>query len=164
MSRSSKSILQQRSVLFVCSANQCRSPMAMALFADLIKRRGLRIEDWRIESAGCWAYPGLPATSNARAAMEALGLSLEEHRSQPVTEALLDQFQLILCMELDHKRSLQRNSPDNAERIYMLSELVDGEQEVADPVGLSVGIYKSTVQEISGYLEDGFKRILQLTE
>ena len=138
--------------------------MAMALFSNLLVTKGENPDNWQVASAGCWAYPGFRATDNARKAMQSLGLNLEEHRSQAVTESLLDGFKLILCMEFDHKRSLQRNFPANAKKIYLLSELVERESEVNDPVGLSTRRYQSTAAELRDYLEEGFEKIIQLTE
>ena len=154
----------KKSVLFVCSANQCRSPMAMSLFSNLLIQKGEDPDEWQVASAGCWAYPGFLATDNARKTMQAMGLSLEDHRSQAVTESLLDGFKLVLCMEYDHKRTLQRNFPANAPKIYLLSEMVERESEVNDPVGLSTRKYQSTAAELQGYLEEGFEKILQLAQ
>jgi protein-tyrosine phosphatase len=138
--------------------------MAMALFSDMVKKNHEDPAKWRIESAGVWAISGLPATSNAVAAMRSLGIGLEDHRSQAVTEYLLNKFNLILCMEQEHKSTLQRNYPSYAERIYLLSEMADGQQEVDDPVGGSVQIYQTTIQKISRYLELGYSKIVQLSE
>ncbi len=154
----------KHAVLFVCSANQCRSPMAMALFSDLVRKDHKNADDWRIESAGCWAISGLPATSSAITAMRSLGLTLDDHRSQSVTESLLDQFKLVLCMETEHKSTLRRNYPAQAGKIYLLSEMAEIEEEIDDPVGCSIQTYQATVHEISRYLQTGYPRICQLTE
>jgi protein-tyrosine-phosphatase len=90
------------SVLFVCSANQCRSPMAEVLFEALLEERGDR-DDWRVESAGVWAYNGARATTNAQRAMENRGLDLRAHTSQPAERTLLKQFDVIVVMEQEHK-------------------------------------------------------------
>ena len=137
--------------------------MAMALFADLVIKRGMNIDAWRIESAGCWAMSGLPATTSAITTVSARGLDLTGHRSQPITESLLDEFNLILCMAYDHKSSLQRNFPSNAAKIFLLSEMVATGKEVDDPVGLSIGIYQTTAVEILGYLQNGFDKIFELS-
>lgn len=137
--------------------------MAMALFSALVEKKGQKPEDWHIASAGCWAYAGFPATTNAKKAMQASGLSLEEHLSQPVTESLLEKFNLILCMEIDHKRFLQRNFPASAQRSFLLSEMVNEEIEVNDPVGLPIKTYKSTVNKLLYYLEEGFNKIINLS-
>lgn len=134
----------------------------MALFSNLVIQKGEDPDEWQVASAGCWAYPGFLATDNARKTMQAMGLSLEDHRSQAITESLLDEFKLVLCMEYDHKRTLQRNFPANAQKIYLLSEMVEQEIEVRDPVGLSAGRYQATAAELQQYLEDGFEKILQL--
>ena len=137
--------------------------MAEVLFTDLVKQNGQKDVDWRIASAGVWAYSGLPATSNAVAIMQARGLDLKWHRSQGVTESLLKEFNLILCMTNEHKRSLQRNFPNQANRVYLLSEMVEDKEEIDDPVGLSAQTYRSTVDEILNFLQNGFDKICQLS-
>jgi len=146
----------------VCSANQCRSPMAMTLFTDLVKKKH-HPDIWRIESAGCWAMAGMPATSNAAEAVRKLGLNLDDHRAQPVTDWLLKQFQLVLCMEMDHKSTLRRNFPEHAGKIYLLSEMSSHLQEIDDPVGQSIERYCSTIGKISQFLDAGYSRICELT-
>jgi protein-tyrosine-phosphatase len=137
--------------------------MAEVLLADLVKQNGNKHVDWHIASAGVWAYNGMPATSNAVAAMRARGLDLKEHRSKGVSEALLKQFNLILCMTLEHKQSLARNYPEQASKIYLLREMVDEVDEIDDPVGFSVRIYQSTAEEILDILQKGFDKIFQLS-
>jgi protein-tyrosine-phosphatase len=138
--------------------------MAMVLFSDLVQKKDKHPDGWHIESAGCWAVAGLPATRSAISAMNILGLSLDEHRSQPVTESLLEKFHLVLCMEMDHKLTLRRNYPSQAKKIYLLSEMTEGEQEIDDPVGQPIQTYQSTIQEISRYLESGYKKIYLLAK
>jgi protein-tyrosine-phosphatase len=137
--------------------------MAEVLFADLVKQNGQKDDDWRIASAGVWAYDGMPATSNTIAAMQARGLDLKWHRSQGITESLLNDFNLVLCMTYEHKNSLRRNFPGHASKIYLLSEMVEDQGEIDDPVGLSIQTYRSTVDEILNFLQSGFERICQLS-
>jgi len=151
----------KKSVLFVCAANQCRSPMAMVLFKDMAAKRGEKLEDWRIESAGIYAITGYPATKDAIIAISEMGLDLLDHRSQPVTESLLDKFNLILCMENDQVNLVKRNFPNARDRIFLLSEMADQDQDILDPVGQSQNTYKDTANEILGYLKKGFSKILR---
>lgn len=134
----------------------------MALFADLVEKKH-HPDEWRIESAGCWAMAGMPATSNAVEAVRKLGLNLDDHRAQPVTDWLLKQFQLVLCMEMEHKTTLRRNYPEHAGKIYLLSEMSSHLQEIDDPVGQSIERYSSTIGKISQFLDAGYPRICELT-
>ena len=95
--------------------------------------------------------------------MRLRGLDLSEHRSQPVTEALLAEFNLILCMQFDHRSTLRRNYPQAAERVFLLSEMSGKEQEIWDPVGYPLGLYQAAADEMLDYLVNGFEKILQLT-
>ncbi|MDK2982311.1 MAG: protein arginine phosphatase [Chloroflexota bacterium] len=151
------------SVLFVCSANQCRSPMAEVLFTDLVNQNGKPPADWRIASAGVWAYSGMPATSTAVTAMRERGLELKGHRSQGISGYLLKQYNLILCMTLDHKQSMSRNFPEHAHKIFLLSEMIERDGEIDDPVGLSERRYQSTADEIMDILTNGFDKIYRLS-
>jgi len=151
------------SVLFVCTANQCRSPMAEVIFKQSLVDNGYDLDKWQIESAGCWAYDGLSATDTAVLAASEMGLDLTNHNSRGISESLLDRFNLILCMEFDHKRTLQRNFTEAKERIFLLSEMADEEKEIDDPVGLSLEAYLDTTDEIRGYLDTGMEKIFQLS-
>ena len=98
------------SVLFVCTANQCRSPMAEVLFKGFLEGSREIPDQWMVGSAGLYAYPNYPATPHAQSAMINCGLDLTDHQSQPVTEALLDKYNLILCMESNQKRTIKGTS------------------------------------------------------
>lgn len=137
--------------------------MAMALFSDLVREKGHDLGEWHIDSAGCWAISGMPATTGAIATMQARDLDLSEHRAKNVRESKLDNFHVILCMEDSHKRSIQRNFPNSADKVYLLSEMVSGKQEVDDPVGSSLDVYQGTADEIEHYLSEGFDVIFNLS-
>jgi len=88
------------SVLLVCTANICRSPMAEAL---LRARLGEAAADWRIESAGTWALEGEGAAPRAIKVLKARGIDLSQHRSRVVDASLLNRARLVLVMEKGHK-------------------------------------------------------------
>jgi protein-tyrosine-phosphatase len=150
-----------KSVLFVCTANQCRSPMAEVLFRDLVSTLDLD-SDWCVASAGCWARPNNAATQTAVAVIQDRGIDLSEHLSQPVTEALLDSFNLILCMEEDHKRFIQRNFSSAREKTFLLYEMIGKEEEIWDPIGMSQNAYENTANEMLGIMSEGFEKISML--
>lgn len=143
-------------ILFVCSANQCRSPMAEVLFEELLEARGER-EEWRVESAGVWAYGGASATTNAQLAMRARGLDLSGHASQLTERTLLKQFDVIVVMEGEHKSVLQSANPDLAERIFTIRELVGQQGDFNDPVGGSLEVYETAAEELRQLLLESFR-------
>ena len=149
------------SVLFVCSANQCRSPMAEALFKNLVLERGEENE-WRIASAGVWATTGIPATDNACAVMEERGLDINAHRSQPTSRDLISEHDLVLVMEDDHKVALQSDFPEFSDRIVLFINLVGVDGDFEDPVGGSLDRYRGAAEELETVLDRGVEEISRL--
>src|SRR5215212_11146019 len=86
-------------ILFVCTANVCRSPMAEAIFNALAGERGLL---WRAESAGVAALVDEDITPNARAALDEVGIYANEHRARQVEEEILEEADLVLAMGPPH--------------------------------------------------------------
>ena len=118
------------SVLFVCTANICRSPMAMGLFRS-------RVDDdpeWRIESAGTWSIEGQHAASYTRAVLAMRGIDISDHRSRSVDREFLQQFNLILTMEGGQKEAISVEFPEIADRVYLISEMVDEVYNIDDPM------------------------------
>ena len=148
------------SVLFVCTANQCRSPMAEGL---LHLRVGLDNPQWRITSAGTWAFDGSPATVNAVLVLKEHDYDLSTHKSRTVDLQLVESHQLILVMERNHKEALQVEFPQYAGRIYLLSEMIDRGFNIHDPVGEPLSEYQTMFSEFEQILERGFDKIVQLS-
>jgi protein-tyrosine phosphatase len=149
------------SVLFVCTANQCRSPMAEVLFQQYLNRKGIA-EDWRVESAGVWAMDGAPATANARKMMMDQGLSLTHHKSQSVRAKLIREFDLVLVMEDRHQEELRKNFPEVAHRVHLMTAMVDEARDVNDPVWGTIETYRVTADELEDLINRGFKRIQEM--
>ena len=122
------------SVLFVCTANRYRSPIAAACFNnELLQRRNET--DWNILSAGTWTVDGLPPMPEAVKQAKELGLDIREHRSRKITPKLIQQTDLILTMEQGQKEALQNEFRDAATKVYLFSEVVDGiPYDIHDPV------------------------------
>src|SRR5215217_5371243 len=112
-----------RQILFVCTANVCRSPMAEAIFNALAEERGLL---WRAESAGVAALVDEDITPNARAALDEVGIYTGEHRARQVSEEMMGEADLVLGMGPRHVATLRRRFGDLSERVYALPEYALG--------------------------------------
>lgn len=148
------------SVLFVCTANVCRSPMASALFQKILAQRSDTAE-WRVASAGVWALEDSPAVGGAQAVMAARGLDLSQHRARSITSQMVNHFDLILTMERSHKEALRAEFPRQASRIYLLSEMVGRSHDIRDPVGGTPADYEDTARELEQILTQGLEQIEQ---
>ena len=139
-------------VLFVCSGNTCRSPMAAALTRSLLARRlrvpvdELEARGYRVESAGLFAGPGHPASSGARHAMASRDIDLTTHQSQPLTGRLLAEHHHVYGMTAQIVDGLRQVSP-HPERIQHVDP--DG-RDVVDPFGGSDDVYERCATEIEG--------------
>jgi protein-tyrosine-phosphatase len=149
-----------KSVLFVCTANRCRSVMAMGLFRDKVHEEG----DWQVSSAGTWASEGDPAMPYVLKLFAARGIDLSDHSSRPITEEIVSQSRLILAMERGQKEGLRVEFPQHANRIYLLSEMIQKVFDIRDPVGGPAVDYDATFREIERILYQGFDRINQLVK
>lgn len=151
---------QTRAVLFVCTANICRSPMAAALFANLLVEQGLDQGDWRIESAGTWAPTGRPAAPEVNAILSARGLDTHLHRSREVSEGLLADFPLIIAMEPGQKEAMLVEFSALKGRVYTLAEMAGENGSVEDPTGGPLEGYTQTASEIERLLHRAFENII----
>ncbi len=147
-------------ILFVCTANICRSPMAAAMFKQILGEKKPR-GDWTVESAGTWGLDGQPAASGSQAVMQSKGLDISEHRGRSVDAEIIKSFDLILAMENGHKESLRMEFSDQSDRIFLLSEMVDQNLDIDDPYGGVYAEYVKAADEIEEYLLDGFETIIQ---
>jgi protein-tyrosine phosphatase len=121
-------------VLFVCTANQFRSPMAAAIFKKALEQEEQerkspwpigRVDDWTVGSAGTWAREGEPVLRDVLEAGKQLGIDLSGHRATMVNKKLLSHFDLVLVMQASHRELLCREYPQFKERIYLLSLVID---------------------------------------
>ena len=142
-------------VLFVCTGNTCRSPMAEALFRRLAAERlGCRPEEIEqhgvvVASAGISAWAGTRASAGAIDVMVEMGGDLGGHESQPLTEDLVRQADVILTMTAAHRAAILAQFPEAGGRVTMLSP---DRQDVLDPIGGSLDIYRRCARQIHGHL------------
>jgi protein-tyrosine-phosphatase/tRNA A37 threonylcarbamoyladenosine synthetase subunit TsaC/SUA5/YrdC len=142
-------------VLFVCTGNTCRSPMAEALFRTLAAERlGCRPDEIErhgviAASAGISAWAGARASTGAIEAMAEMGGDLTGHESQPVTESLVRQADVILTMTAAHRAAILAHFPEAGGRVAMLCP---DRHDVLDPIGGTLETYRECAQQIHGHL------------
>jgi protein-tyrosine-phosphatase len=149
------------SVLIVCTANRCRSPMGMAILREIIQIR-FPGENWKIESAGTWTQRGLPALDVVQKYMATRGNDLSSHRSRPVTGPLLRSFQLILTMERGQMEALKVEFPDISSRVFLVSDMPGIGSDVIDPRAKTPAEIKELGIELDYLINQGLDRIIAL--
>jgi protein-tyrosine phosphatase len=151
------------SVLFVCTGNRIRSPLAAAFFCKALLAAGMT--GWTVGSAGTWTDTGQPADPRAVKEGARLGLDLKEHRSRLVRASLLAESDLVLVMASDHKEALQVEFPQYEGKVHLLLKVVDGvPYDVPDPLNASPRHFREMVDEMGELITRGFKKICALAE
>lgn len=148
-------------ILFVCTANRFRSPLSAHYLQSKIKNYE-SLADWTISSAGTWTIDGQPATSEAERLAQEAGLSLAEHQSREVTDAILMDSDLILVMESGHKEAISTEFPAVADRVRLLSYAAIGVAfDIPDPYSTPEPAER-VAKEIFKLLDQGFERIINM--
>ena len=129
-------------ILFVCTGNTCRSPMAAGIMEKLCEENDL---DVNIKSAGIFAQEGAPATPEAVEAVKKYDIDISSHKAQPITQELIDKSDLILTMTEAHKMLLQGLAKD---KTCTICELADIDSEIEDPFGGDLADYKKTADDL----------------
>lgn len=144
-------------VLFVCTGNTCRSPMAQILFREAL---GDAAERFEVLSAGTHADNGDAAARSAVEVMADGGLDLQSHRSTRLTQALLERADLVLTMTGAHKQFVVETYPEFKPKTFTLKQFVGMQGDVEDPFGAGTAAYERTASELRRLLELAAEKLL----
>lgn len=138
---------ETKHVLFVCTGNTCRSPMAEALFRQAVAGR----DDYRTSSAGIAASRGASCNPETASLLKRRDVNLDGFSSRQVTDAVLAEATHVFAMTQGHLQSLEARFPDHSEKFYLMCEFVDLPNEgigadVPDPIGLGRRAYEEVAE------------------
>ena len=138
-------------ILFVCTGNSCRSPIAELFFEDFCRKAGR--EDIEARSAGVFAYDGGHISVSAAAVMRENGIDGSKFRSARLTNSLAAEFDLIIAMTQGHLADIQAICPSAIGKVKLLLDFAGG-GDVPDPYGGSVEHYRRVFESMRPALEN----------
>ncbi|MEY2194178.1 low molecular weight protein arginine phosphatase [Neobacillus sp. BF23-41] len=141
-------------ILFVCTGNTCRSPMAEAIL------KNKAVDTIEVRSAGIYAANGSEASTHAKRVLEDNGI-VHNHRSSLLTSVEVEWANLILTMTSSHKLAILQQYPHVSQKVYTLKEY-SGEgfnHDVVDPYGGPLAIYEETFRELNGLIDKAIGKL-----
>ena len=143
-------------VLFVCTGNTCRSPMAEGLCRPLNKEYKTDVLPL---SAGLYAFAGAPVSQEAVLAVQSLA-DISNHKAREINEEYVEASDIIVAMTENHRQAIKQRFPNFAGRLVLLHELVGETDDVDDPYGLGQAAYTACSADIYRCLKDGWSSLL----
>lgn len=139
-------------LLFVCTGNTCRSPMAEYLARDIITKKGLS-DRILVTSAGMATAEGEPASANALIALQNRGIDATAHRARQLSAQLVKEATRIYVMTAAHREAILRVLPEAAEKITVIG--------IPDPYGMDLAAYEACLDAICRFFEEELQNLLR---
>jgi protein-tyrosine-phosphatase len=147
-----------KKLLFVCSGNTCRSPLAEGIAKKIFPEELLK--EVEITSAGSSALDGLPASSPAIQVAGKHSVDLTKHKATLLNKAVVAEADLIITMAATHRDTVGVIVPSALEYTFVLTELCDDESgDVPDPIGLGIREYEKTYRIVEKCLKQFVKKL-----
>lgn len=139
-------------ILFVCTGNTCRSPMAEGILKSMLSEK----DNIQVLSGGIFAPQGAGASENAILAMREKGIDISAHTAQNINSDVIGESDLILAMTSSHKQMIIAAFGDEArDKVYTVCEYADTDGDISDPYGGDIECYKMCAD----MLEDAIGKI-----
>jgi len=161
-----------KTILFVCTGNTCRSAMAEGMFIKYLKERTKDYSKFNIISAGISALPGINPTYEAISVMFEQGIDISQHHAQELQEELVKKADLILVMTNEHKEYIHKEFPFAQNKTFLLKKFTinnksesnqnnDRNYEIIDPIGRKIEFYRIIARELKNNLEKILDKIFE---
>jgi len=152
-----ETLKREGNILFVCTGNTCRSPMAEGFLKKIWPEDKNKV---KISSAGTFTLVGLRPTELAIKVMRDRGIDISSYRSTPLSRNLVEKADLILVMSNLHKKMISEISSVKEGKIFLLKEFASGrKEEIPDPIGESLKTYQECAREIEREIEALIKKL-----
>ncbi|MFW6386342.1 MAG: ribose 5-phosphate isomerase B [Bacillota bacterium] len=141
-------------LLFVCTGNTCRSPMAEYLFRKLLQDK--ETGDWTVLSAGIKAFGGARMSDNSVSVLREENINSDDFSSRSVSEELIEEADLVLTMTVRHRQILRDRFSAFKEKIFTLREFngAAGDLDITDPFGRPIEFYRTTRDQLKEELKE----------
>ncbi|MEW6615606.1 MAG: low molecular weight phosphotyrosine protein phosphatase [Thermodesulfobacteriota bacterium] len=152
-----------KNILFVCTANICRSPFAERALKKLLREK--KVTGIKVHSAGVSATSGRPSPPDAIRVAGNLGVDISEHLSRPISTPMIEEADIILVMSLFHIEVILGMNPESENKLKLLGNFStfygDGEEtEIPDPYGLTSFHYRSSFNIIRDCIYNLYKKLI----